>query len=419
MLAFKLQDGVNLNIIKTRKFKTICIAVLFKQKLDKKYATLNALLPIILYKGSKKYNSINKICIKTEEMFGASFYTDIMKKGDNQILEFLIEFIPEFVKIDEVTEFLSEVILNPLVEESSFNKEYFNLAKQEVKDIINNRINDKKEYSKFRTVEEMFKGENFGLSADGYIEDFKERNINEDTLFKHYKKVIQESEINIIVIGNIEESKIKESLEKNFISMLKNRNFKNIEYDKNLKEKTESKFITENFNISQGKLCIGFRTNILPENKLFFALLVGNEILGGSAGSKLFFNVREKESLCYYINSFIFLFKGALVVQAGIDFDKFEDVLKSIKEEVKNIKNGKFESLDISNAINTLEKNYTSILDYNFSTMDFYLTNLLANIPYDVNEFIENIKKVKKDDITKAFENIWLDTCYFMKGEQS
>lgn len=417
MLQYELQKGINLNIIKTTKFKTICIVILFKQKLDKKYATFNALLPTILYKGCQKYNSINKIFTETEEMFGASFYTDIMKKGDNQLIEFLIEFVPEFVDLSQIVDFLNEVILHPLVQDNSFKSEYFQISKQELIDTIKNRINDKKEFSKIRTVEEMFSNEDFGISADGYLEDLENDFINEKTLFQHYKKVLQESEINIISIGNIQEEVFTDIIKKNFVDFIQNRNFVDTKYDEVLKTQSEPNFISEKFNVSQGKLCIGFRTNILPSNELFFALLVGNEILGGGAGSKLFINLREKESLCYYINSFIFLFKGVIFVQSGIDFNQFDNVVSSIQKQINNIKNGEFEQIDINNAIINLEKTYISILDYNISTMDFYLTNLLAKIPYNIEEFVQKIKNVKKEDIIKAFENIWMDTCYFMKGE--
>lgn len=417
MTFSEIQKGINLNIIQTNKFKTISIAILFKQKLDKKTATLNALIPTILYKGCEKYKSIKEICIKTEEMYGTSFYTDIMKKGDYQLIEFLIEFVPHHVDLSEIIDFLNEIILCPLVENSGFKKEYFEIAKQDLIDSIKNRFNDKKEFSKIRTVEEMFKNENFGVSADGYLQDLENGSINEKTLFEHYKKVISESEIEIIAIGNIKQDEFEKTIFENFINNIKNRNFIKIEIDENFKQKSKPNFITENFNVTQGKLCVGFRTEILPSASLFFPLLVGNEILGGGAGSKLFINVREKESLCYYIGSFVFLFKGALFVQSGIDFNQFDNVINSIRQEVDKIKNGEFQETDVSNAIINLEKTYKSLLDYNLSTMDFYLTNFLAKLPYNIDEFIEKIKAVTKEDIIKAFENIWLDTCYFMKGE--
>ena len=159
------------------------------------------------------------------------------------------------------------------------------------------------------------------------------------------------------------------------------------------------------------------RTNIDAKNKYFISLLVGNEILGGGAGSILFNNVREKESLCYYINSFIFIFKGIVFVQSGIEFENYEKVVKHIKETIQTIKNGQFNDKQLDIAINSLCKKYKGIVDYNTATIDYYYTNYLLNIDMDIDSIIEKIKSVKKEDIKKSFENIWIDTCYFMKGE--
>lgn len=146
-------------------------------------------------------------------------------------------------------------------------------------------------------------------------------------------------------------------------------------------------------------------------------LIVGNEILGGGSSSNLFKNVREKESLCYYINSFVYMFKGVIFIQAGIDFNSYEKVVEYVKKEVENIKNGKFNEEDIEKAISSLQKKYLSILDYNTSIMDYYYTGFLADRYVDIEKTICEIKKIKKDEILEAFSNIWLDTVYFMKGE--
>ncbi|MDE6182046.1 MAG: insulinase family protein, partial [Eubacteriales bacterium] len=282
-------------------------------------------------------------------------------------------------------------------------------------DKIKSRENDKKEYAKNRCVEEMFKEEEFGILADGYIEDFEENKITEETLYNHYKKLIKESEIDIIAIGNIIEDELKEIIKKYFI--IEGRSYKKIETEFYKKEKQKNKYIEEKFNITQGKLCMGYRTGIKADDKLFLPLLVGNEILGGGSASKLFNNVREKESLCYYINSFVFMFKGVIFIQSGVDFEQSKKVIEYIEKEIENIKNGNFTEEDIKNAIISLEKKYLSTVDYNTSVMDYYYTNFLANTKMDINETIKAIKKVKKDDILQAFSNIWLDTTYFMKGE--
>lgn len=411
----EIKDGINLNVIKTDKFKTICIAILIRTKLDRKTVTLNAMLPSLLLNGCEKYKTVREINLKTEEMNGSNFYADVMKKGDNQILEFLIEFSENMKDKSEIIDFLCNIILKPLEILNSFNKNYFNRARALAIDKIKMNGNDKKELAKNRCIEEMFENEEFGIMPDGYIEDFEENKITEENLFKHYKKLLEESEIDIIAIGNIFEQELANLIKKYFI--IENRNYNKIKTEFYKKEETNTKFIEEKFSIIQGKLCIGLRTNIDVNSDYFFPLIVGNEILGGGASSKLFKNVREKESLCYYINSFVYMFKGVVFIQAGIDFSSYKNVIKYIKKEIENIKFGEFEEEDIENAIASLEKKYLSILDYNTSIMDYYYTEFLAKRNMDLEKMIAKIKKVRKKEIIEAFSNIWLDTVYFMKGE--
>lgn len=412
-----VDNGINIKVINTAKFKTICVAFLFRQILDKKYVTYNALLSKILTMGSQKYKTIKDISIKTEEMYGAYIHNDILKKGDNQIIEFLIEFAENQVNIEEVFLFLKEVILNPLIENEGFKKEYFEKSKQLVKDTILSRQNDKKELAKDRCIEIMCNNEKFGIVADGYIEDLEYDKINNKNLYKHYKDILKTSEIDVFVIGNIDENTIKYMVEKHF--NIKDRCYNPLKTDFIYKEKIKPNTVIEKYSITQGKLCMGYRTNIPANTDSFIPLLVGNEILGGGSGSMLFNNVREKESLCYYINSFIYIFKGIIFIESGVDVKHYEKAINHIIENVENIKNGKFDNNHIEIAINNLCKKYRGIVDYNTATINYYYTNYLASINMTIEEIIEKIKKVTKEDIEKSFENIWLDTCYFMKGDEN
>lgn len=417
-MGLKMVDNdINIKVINTSKFKTICIAILLRQSLQREHTTYNAILPKLLMMGCKKYKTIKDINIKIEEMSGAYIHSDILKKGDNQIIEFLVEFVEDKVKLDEVFEFLNEIILNPLVDEGGFNNEYFEKAKELTKEDINARENDKIKFAKDRCIELMCENEKFGILADGYIEDLEQNKIDRFKLYNHYNNILKTSEIDIMAIGNIKEDDMKNMTNKYF--NIDNRHYEPIKSEFYFKEKCEAKSIVEKFNITQGKLCMAFRTNIKPDSNDFIGLLVGNEILGGGSGSLLFNNVREKENLCYYINSFIYMFKGIVFVQSGVDFKNYEKTIQHIKDNVENIKNGEFNDSNLQLAINSLCKKYNSILDYNTSTIDYHYTNYLANVNFTIQEIIEKIKSVKKEHIKEAFKDIWLDTCYFMKGDEN
>ena len=408
-----MQDnGINIKVINTSKFKTICIAFLLKQPLDKEYVTYNSMLSKILTMGCDKYKTIKDISIKMESMYGAYIHSDILKKGDSQIIEFLIEFIEDKVSLEEIFIFLKEIILNPLLEGDCFKEEYFKKAKELVKESILSRKNDKKELAKDRCIEIMCKDEKFSILADGYIEDLEK--IDNKKLYNHYKEILKTSQIDIFAIGNIKENDIKDLVKKYFDI---ERNYIKDDFNFVYKEKTNENIVVEKYNILQGKLCMAYRTNIEPSSEMFIPLLVCNEILGGGSGSMLFNNVREKESLCYYINSFIYIFKGIVFIESGIDKNDYEKAIKCIKQNVENVIKGKFDDNNIEIAKSNLCKKYKGIIDYNTATIDYYYTNYLADTKIDIENITEKINLVTKDDIKKAFENIYLDTCYFMEGD--
>lgn len=397
-------------IINTNKFKTNSILVLFKMPLKRQTATLNALLPIILEMGCGKYDTKRKLNIKIEELDGSIFYIDTIKKGDNQILQFLIEF-PKTKKIlPEIMSFLQDVILNPLVKKEQFLEQNFVRAKSMLIDNINAQINNKRQFAKNRCVEEMCKGEDFGVYAGGYIEDFENNTITSKTLYKHYNEVIQKADISLCAIGELNENDIKFNV-KNNVNNEQKPVLSNISL-----AKRDTKYIKEKLGVLQGKLCLGFKTGIYPNTNEFVHLILANEILGGFAGSNLFKQIREKQNLCYYISSFVYMFKGIVFVECGIDFENYEKTVEEINNEVNKIKNGKICDEIIDKAKKSLNTNYKSIPDYNIAIINYYYTNYLANIDITIDEIIERIQKISKDEIVKTFNNIYLDTCYFIDG---
>lgn len=414
MKNVNISEGMNLHLLRTDKFNTVTIVFLIRRKLSKDEVTLNALIPKVLIRGCEKYPSSKSISIKTEMMFGASVDTEIMKKGDEQIIELYMEVYDKKDTISEAIEFAKEILLKPLVCDGGFNEDYVNSEKANLYNEIKSRINDKKEYAKQRCIELMFKNEPFGLYGDGYIEDLD--SINRMNLYEHYKKILQESPMEIMVLGNVSQEFIIDKLKEQFSEIERN-NTINICFEKSNLNVEAVKGYKEKIEVNQGKLCMGFRTGILADSNDYFALLVGNEILGGGANSKLFANVREKQSLCYYINSIIFRFKSTIFIQSGIENKDYQRVSKMIVKEVNNVKRGGFTRIDLANAKKTLINNFLAMADYNNMTMDFYTNQIIIDDKKDIKDFVSIINGVSKRDVISAFENVKADTVYFLGGE--
>ncbi|KPU28332.1 hypothetical protein TR13x_03070 [Caloranaerobacter sp. TR13] len=411
----KIDEGVNLNLITTDKFKSNLISVYIVRPLLRSEVTKNALLPMVLKRGTKNYNTFVDIQKKLEDLFGANLSIDVAKKGERQVIRFTLEgpndkYVTINNLIGEMIKVLNEIINNPLLVNGCFLDEYVNQEKENLKKKIESRINDKKTYSVDRCIEEMCKNERYSLYKHGYVEDLKD--IDSQTLYKHYLTVLKSSPIEVCVVGDIDTDTVTETFIENF--EIKRDKVIDIQRESVIKEIHTKNLVREEMDINQGKLTLGFRTNIPYEDRLYEPLLVMSNILGGGPNSKLFMNVREKESLAYYIYSRVLKYKSLLIISSGIEFANYQKTLDIIKEQVEDMKLGKFSESEIEQSKKSLTTSIKSVKDNNFSLSDYYLSNILANDNRDIDEIIEIIQNVSKDEIVEAAKKLKLDTIYFL-----
>lgn len=414
----KLTDGVYLNVINANKFKSELMSIYFILPLNKEDATLNTMIPLILKRGSKDYNTSIKIEKRLEELYGSDLSMSVTKKGEKHVLRFTIEGPREdFVESNDIfknkLDMLKSIIYNPLIENDGFKKEYVSQEKRNLKDRIESRINDKQQYSVQRTIEEMCKDEKYSIYKYGYIKDLEK--IDEKNLYKHYLHLLKQARIEISIVSDLNTDEIKKNIKEKFSYGERVENELNRE--KVIYDNIEEKVIKEEMEITQGKLNLAYRTNIPYEDELYTSFLVGNYILGGGPDSKLFINVREENSLAYYVYSRVYKYKSIMLISAGIEFDKYEDALNIIKEQIKLMKDGEFEEENIEQAKKAIITSMKTVNDDIYSISEFYLSKVLSNDEKDINELIENVKNVNKNDIVKAMDKIKLDTIYFLKNK--
>lgn len=415
-----IKKGIKLHTIKTEKFKTNLIAVMLTTKLDRKNVTKNALIPAVLRRGTKFMQTQEEINKKMEDMYGASFDCGLDKTGDNQILKFYMEtvnneFLPQDAEnmIKSSIEKIFEIIFNPYLENGVFKKEYVEQEKENIKQIIDGKIDSKARYALDRCIEEMYKNEPFGLYKFGYVEDLKD--INEKNLYEYYLELIKTCKIDIYISGIVDENihniiKQNENIEK-----LQERkpDFKEFELTK--KENEEAKEIQESMEITQGKLIIGLDVNILDKDARY-KIMIYNSLLGGSANSKLFQNVREKASLAYTASSSYYRFKNNIFINCGIDIPNYQKALEIIKKQIEDMKNGDFTDEEIENAKNGIIASIKTIDDEQDTEITYYFGQELSGTKTRLEEYIENIQKINKADVLEVAKQISINTIYFLKN---
>lgn len=415
----EIKKGINAHVIKTNSFKTDLIAVFLTTKLTRENVTKNGLIPMVLRRGSASLENIEEINKSLEEMYGAGFDCGIDKTGDNQVLKFYLEtidnkYLPEKENlVQRGINTLLDLVFDPKIENDMFKEEYVSNEKEKLKILIEGRKDNKAQYANLRCQEEMYKGTPFGLFKYGYIEDLE--NIDEKSLCDYYRKLISECKIDIFVSGDIDEEKIINEVKENKnIQKLKERepiyNKKNEPF-----ERHHEREIIESAEVTQGNLSIGLAIDENNKKEKYVAI-VYNAILGGSATSKMFQIVREKYSLAYTASSNYLRHKNSIFIRCGIEIDNYKKTLDLIKEQLEDMKNGKFTDEDLENAKNGIISVVRMIPDEQDTTVTYYLGQELAETKTTFEEYEGSVKEVTKEQVRDFASKVNIDTIYFLRN---
>ena len=426
-MPYKIQEikrGIKTHMIQTNKFKTNLFAIFLSVPLNRQSVTQNALIPAVLRRGTANLKTQEEISIELENMYGATLDCGVEKTGDNQTLKFYLEtlndtFLPEQENLSKkAIELLLDVVFNPLTENGNLKKEYVDSEKKTIKRLIEGKIDNKDMYAYNRCIEEMYKNKPYGLYKYGYIEDLDK--IDEKNLYEAYKKLLDESKIDIFVSGNYGNDDIIDVINENInIKNLKPREDKHIinTEEKERKEKVEVQTIQEPKDITQGKLVIGLDIDFYePDSK--YAMCLYNVILGESATSKMFQNVREKAGLAYSARSTYVRQKNNIFIRAGIEIANYEKALNIIKEQLEDMKNGKFTDEDIENAKKYMVAGIKTVQDEQDSEITYYMGQELSGRLIYFEDYINKINAVTREQIDQIAKNININTIYFLKNNE-
>lgn len=422
----ELKKGIKIHLIKTDLFKTNLVSMIITTPLKRENVTKNALIPFLLKRGSMNFITHEQISLRLEELYGTSLNCGIDKVGDNQVIKFVTESIDNNYTLNkedlikDVINLLVDISFNPYMENKRFNENIFETEKNHLKEIIEGKINNKDEYAFNRCLENMYELDGYGLYKFGYLEDLE--NISLDEISNYYFELIDNSKIDIYISGNFEEEHIKLLLINNkILSSLKERKPNYISTDlstKNDKKVDNPKVINEKMDIKQGKLVVGYNILDKQENSRNIGI-VFNSILGDGASSMLFQNVREKEGLAYSARSSFIKPKNLIMITAGIEMQNYDKAVNIIKEQVENIKNGNFSDKYINNAKTFIISGIKNIEVEQDTEIVFYMGQELSGINFSIEEYINNIYCVTKEQIIEFAKTLKLNTIYFLTDSEN
>lgn len=417
--VYKLDEAVHLHCLELPKFKTNVVGLYIRRPLNRAEASKNALIARLLKRASQKYPTTKALNIALDLLFGSTLMTDIMKYGESQIIELVIQFpnkkhIPEKDIFKKALVLMKELLFAPLIDEEGFNETLFNEEKYLLEQEIKGRVNDKMQYSMERCIESMCSDEAYQIHKYGDLDQLME--IRRKDLLEHLHKILKESQIDIVAIGDIDSKEVASYTQEIF--KFERSEVIAIPRETVKRNVAEVNYVQEEFDIRQGKLNLGFRSNIAYEEPLYHAALMFSYVLGGGANSKLFRNVREKESLCYYVFARLEKFKSLMLVGSGIEVENYEKALSLILDEFENMKKGLFTEEELQLAKLTLERSLRSVNDSQHSYMGYYYSQWLSSKVFDIEELVEKVNAVTREQVIEAGQFVELDTVHFLTSRK-
>ena len=409
-------EGVAFNSIIDNRFKVGRLGVTLITPLSREAAAANALLACVLTRSCKKYPDYTALNRKLNTLYGAALYASSGRIGDFQSITISASGLDDRYSLDgesvqsELAELLCDILFSPKIIDGQFDSEDVEQERRQLLEDIDAEYNDKRAYAINRCIENMCRDELFSIGRYGSREDVV--NLTQDKLIKAWKSLLDRSRIEITMLGSADPEKVFESFEE----FLGKKPRKTGGTTKIVGAPSEVKRVIETDEISQSKLVMGYRCTYPETNREIVASQLMSAILGGTPTSKLFLNVREKQSLCYYCASRIDKEKGLLLIDSGVETDNIEKTEAAVAEQVELMKKGAFTDEELITAKLAVKNAYISSLDSLASMQSFFLGNILREAPLSPAEAAELCDSITKDEIVGLAGGIKLDTVFSLVG---
>lgn len=415
-------NHIRIHVMPTKRFKTFAISLYAGVPLHEDTVTATGLTPFVLRRGTASYPETTAFREQLEHLYGAGFGFDVYKRGNYQIVQFRMDTINDsFVQSDEPLlqgsfSLLGEVVTKPVTEEGSFRTAYVSTERETVRKKLESIINDKIRYAAERCIEVMFRNDPYRLHPLGSRAGLEE--ITAENLYSDYQNWLQEANLDLYVVGDTTLAEVEELVSRSFAV---NRSVTpSYVTDKNNDFRTggEVQTIEEVLSVSQGKLNLGLRTPITYSDDRYAAALVYNGILGSYPHSKLFVNVREKESLAYYAGSRYDGHKGVATIQSGIEIANYAKALDIINRQLESLRHGQISELEMSQTKAMIRNSLKEMQDSAFEMIAYDFNRVLSGKERDAQQLLEQVEAITPEDVVQAAEAFHLDTIYFLKGQK-
>lgn len=408
-------DGIEGLFIANNRFNTTSVSFNFYLPMCKETVAENALLPFILTSCSKDYPSFTALNLKLNKLYGARVNSSCEKYGDYQLLRMSVSVIDDKFSFDsdslvkEASELLLKLIFNPSVENQAFLEADVEREKRKAIEHIKGEIAEKRIYAKNRLISEMFAGTPYGIPKCGTVDDVKK--VTPQSLYKAWQNMLETAFVRINVVGAAVPPKLFEDIKQKFETVNRH-NITDCKTCTHTIPKEQVSTVVDKMDVKQGKLVMGFSTDLYGNDDVSLPLMVMCDIFGGGPYSRLFTNVREKMSLCYYCSASSVRSKGLLTVDSGIEVQNADKAITEILNQLEIMKKGEFTDSEFDSSIKSICDSLNTYYDSQGALDLWYALKVNCENIYSPKDISEKITRITKEDVISAAKGVKLHTVY-------
>lgn len=413
----KIADGVYFSSITDKRYKKNLISVAFSTQLSEDTATENVIVPVLLTKCNSKLPTYKAFNNKMSRLYASGIGGMAGRQYDLQTISFGAYYLDDIYALSGekmtgiMTDILIDCLTSPVTENGVFSEKFVELEKKTVIDNIETAINDKRSYAIERAMKTICKGEPASVCSYGTVE--KAKLITPDSAYKAYRRMLETMPCEIICTGCSDFDGVAEK----FAAAFEKAGRHDIENTTIALSpvKTQTEEVTERLTVNQSKLVLGFKSHSDDDA----ALVLLQKIFGGTTSSKLFRNVREKMSLCYYCSAARNDLKGIMLVNSGVENENIEKTKEAVIDQLEEIKNGNFTNEDINFAEMAIKNDFKSVADSAGNVSNWYFDCIRKNDIVTPEEKLGRYLGVSKERIIAAAKSMVLDSVYVLTGNEN
>lgn len=413
----EIMQDVFLTYLPAQRFKTSRMTVQLIAPLQRETAAANALLPAVLRRGTVRCPDMESLSAALDTLYGANIDYTVRKKGERQCVGFAAGFIDDAFTphgeklLEPVSAMIGELLLDPVTHGGRFLSSYVESEKANLIDAIRGLKNDKRDWADIRLMQEMCAGEPYSVLRLG--DEETAGRITNQSLYVHGQALMASSRVEVIYCGSAEAQRVEDAVLTALAALPRGAQTALPEVQC-IQAPDTPRRIVETMDVTQGKLAMGYRCS----SDDYPAMVLANLIFGGTSNSKLFLNVRERLSLCYYASSSYARSKSILTVSSGVETADFERAEAEIGRQLQAVQQGDWEDWEQEGALQAIRASLLSLSDSQGALENFYLGQIAAGVEETPEELAAALEQVTKERIVAAAQTVKPDTVYFLRGKE-